>query len=163
MLKIITPPIRKKAQKIENPQEIIQEAIAIQKMIIDGSVYFPGSKYNDCFAVAQPQVSNNLLRYFVINSKWKQLTEAYGGDILVNPELLTKDRMTKMKSKEGCLSWPFRPIKKVKRFDEIEVKYVIINNKGRIENVPHKILKGLSAIVFQHELDHLNGKSIWDK
>jgi len=162
-LKIITPPLKKAAQKVEDPKEIIPEAIEIQKMIADRSVFIPGSKWDECYAVAQPQVSEKPLRYFVLNPKWKELVKAYEGDIIVNPQLLSKDKLSKIKSKEGCLSWPFRPIKSAKRFSQIEAKYVIIDNKGRIKIIEKKDLEGLAAIVFQHELDHLNGKSIWDK
>lgn len=143
------------------PKEIIPEAIQIQKAILDRDVITPGSKWDECFAVAQPQVSSQPLRYFVLNPKMKEIVKAYGGEIIVNPRLLSKDKLTKIMFKEGCLSYPFRPPKKVKRYRKIEVTYVIIDNKGRITNVPSKSLEEIPAIVFQHELQHLNGKSIW--
>jgi peptide deformylase len=160
-MKIIIPPHLKSALKVEDPKEIIKEALEIQKAIYDGDVYTPSSKFNECFAVAQPQISSKPLRYFVLNPKWKKIVEAYDGEIIINPRLLSKDRTTRIMFKEGCLSYPFRPLKKVKRFRKIEVTYVIIDNKGRITEVPKKILEEIPAIVFQHELEHLNGKSIW--
>jgi peptide deformylase len=146
---------------VAEPKEIIAEAIQIQKAILDRDVITPTSKWNECFAVAQPQVSSQPLRYFVLNPKMKEIVNAYGGEIIVNPRLLSKDKLTKFLFKEGCLSYPFRPVKKVKRYRKIEVTYVIIDNKGRITNVPSKVLEEIPAIVFQHELQHLNGKSIW--
>jgi|GEM_PF-1835109 len=163
MLKLITPPLKTSAKTVEDPKEIIREALEIQSMIIDGTVIYPGSKHNDCFAVAQPQVSTYPLRYFVINPRFKDLEKIFGGVIVVNPKVLTKNKLSKISSKEGCLSWPFRFLKSIKRYEEIEVSYVIIDNKGRIENIAQKSLKGLPAIIFQHELDHLNGRTIWDK
>lgn len=165
MLKLITPPLRVNAKQVADPKEIIQEALDIQSMIMEGTVFHPGSKHNDCYAVAQPQVSTYPLRYFVLNpsNKLKAIRKEFGGDIIVNPKILLKNKLTKMTSKEGCLSWPFRFLKSIKRYEEIEVNYVIIDNKGRIKEVAQKSLKGLPAIIFQHELDHLNGKTIWDK
>lgn len=162
-MKIITPPHLKIASKVDNIPDIISEAIEIQKMINNREVYAPGSKWDECFAVAQPQVSDKPLRYFVLNSKWKELIKAYEGEFIVNPQLLSKDRESRIMFKEGCLSYPYRPPKKVKRFRKIEATYDIIDNKGRITNIPSKVLEEIPAIVFQHELEHLNGKSIWTK
>ena len=161
-MRIIIPPHLKAASKVEDPKDIISEAITIQKMIANREVYAPGSKWDECFAVAQPQVSDRPLRYFVLNPKWKEIVKAFGGEIIVNPRLLSKDKSTRIMFKEGCLSYPFRPIKKTKRFRKIEVTYVIITSKGQITEIPNKPLEEIPAIVFQHELEHLNGKSIWE-
>jgi peptide deformylase len=84
--------------------------------------------------------------------------------------MISKNKQSKVMEREGCLSFPFRPMIKVKRYDEIVVSYDIISIKnnllgkpqlatGRIEN---RKLTGLAARVFQHEFEHLNGKSIFD-
>lgn len=52
---------------------------------------------------------------------------------------------------EGCLSFPLLFVK-VKRPKKIKVRYTEPNG-----NVVTKIFDGLTARVFQHELDHLNG------
>ena len=160
-MKIIIPPHLKPGSKVDRPQDILSEAIEIQKSISNRDIYTPGSKWDECLAVAQPQVSNKPLRYFVINPKWKEIIKVFGGEIIVNPRLLSKDRSTRIMFKEGCLSYPFRPVKKTKRFRQIEVTYDIIDNTGKISNIKTKTLEEMPAIMFQHELQHLNGKSIW--
>ena len=59
-------------------------------------------------------------------------------------------------SEEGCLSLPgiFVP---VKRIEEIELTY----QTPESEHIHIKV-KGLTARIFQHEIDHLNGKLIID-
>lgn len=52
---------------------------------------------------------------------------------------------------EGCLSFPLLFVK-VKRPKKIKVRYTEPNG-----NVVTKIFDGMTARVFQHELDHLNG------
>lgn len=52
---------------------------------------------------------------------------------------------------EGCLSFPLLFVK-VKRPKKVKVRYTEPNG-----NVVTKIFDGLTARVFQHELDHLNG------
>lgn len=73
---------------------------------------------------------------------------------LINPKIL-KVSGTQI-SEEGCLSVP-GVIKKIKR-----AKTVIV--KAQDENGKHLTIEGegLLACVFQHELDHLNGKLIVD-
>lgn len=52
---------------------------------------------------------------------------------------------------EGCLSFPLLFVK-VKRSKTIKVRYTEPNG-----NIVTKVFDGLTARVFQHELDHLNG------
>ena len=164
-MNIIVPPHLKIAIKVEDPLSIIDEAVQILKRIVNKDFYFPGSKYNDCFAIAQPQVSDKPLKYFVINPSKKELVESFGGEIIINPQLVKKDKLTRIMHPEGCMSYPFRPIKKTKRFSKIWVNYVIIKDiKGRtFEKIENKGLEGVPAIVFQHEFQHMNGKSIFSK
>lgn len=53
---------------------------------------------------------------------------------------------------EGCLSYPELYIK-VKRFKSIKVRFTMPNGETTT-----KTFSGLTARVFQHELDHLDGK-----
>jgi len=168
-IKLILPPHLRPAIKVDMSDDgefirVTEEAAEMIKQIEDHSLFPVGSKYNDCFAMAQPQMSDKPLKFFVFNPKWEYLIKEFGGLIVVNPRLISKDRRTRSMNKEGCVSYPFRPEKKVKRFLEIEVEYDIIKDvKGRKYKHITKQLKDLPAIVFQHELEHLAGKSIWAK
>lgn len=163
---MILPPHLKAAQKVENYEDIIPEAIEICKGIQNGSFVTPGSKYNDCFAIAQPQVSPKPLRYFVINPKLGgPIAKELGGLLIINPRLLSKDKESKIMSIEGCMSYPFRPEKKVKRFNRITVTYDLVEdlNHPKLKHIESKDVSGVTAIVCQHEIQHLNGKSIWNE
>jgi peptide deformylase len=165
-MQIITPPHDKVAIKIEYPlaEEIIKEAKEILDAIKSREIFTPGSKWNDCYAVAQPQISKKPLRYFVINPERIETVKDFEGTIIINPKLISKDRLTRTMFKEGCLSFPFRPVKKTKRFLTIEVEYDIINNNYSpiLTKKIKKQLTGLTACIFQHELQHLNGKNIYN-
>jgi len=56
---------------------------------------------------------------------------------------------------EGCLSFP-GIYGTVKRWLRIRVKYETLNSKDKLVKKEEE-LEGFLAIVFQHELDHLNG------
>ena len=74
--------------------------------------------------------------------------------VCINPSIVGKSQ-DKSKAEEGCLSKPgFKRI--VSRPESI---YAFWRDK---KNKPvSKQLTGMAARVFQHELDHLNGKNIW--
>lgn len=166
-MKTLIPPHLKPGQKVENFSEIISEATEILKGIQNKIFSTPGSKYTDCFAMAQPQISNRPLRYFVINPiLGSSVAKDLGGLVIINPRLLSKDKLTRLMHPEGCMSYPFRPEKKVKRFNKISVTYEVIKDLRdpkliTLDVVEKRELTGMTAMVFQHELEHLNGKSIW--
>jgi len=56
---------------------------------------------------------------------------------------------------EGCLSFPDL-FGMVKRWKEIEVEYEVVGSRGDLVKRKNR-LDGFEAVVFQHELDHLDG------
>ncbi|SFC96645.1 peptide deformylase [Bacillus sp. OV322] len=80
-------------------------------------------------------------------------------ECLINPKIIsTSASMIYLPQSEGCLSVD-RDVKGyVPRYERVKAK--AFNIKG--EEVTFR-LKGFPAIVFQHELDHLNGKMFYDR
>ena len=77
--------------------------------------------------------------------------------ILINPKIKVLNKKSTFDSYEGCLSVPnLRGI--VKRYTNIQVDYYDENKKFHSK----KIL-GFPAIVYQHEIDHLDGLLFTDK
>ena len=70
---------------------------------------------------------------------------------LVNPRIVQQSDLT-LKKEEGCLSVPEK-FNKVPRQTRVKVAYMCYHGK-RLE----KTFYDLSAIVIQHEIDHMNGK-----
>jgi peptide deformylase len=98
--------------------------------------------------LAAPQINVNL-RMFTMN--------VYGTlTVVINP-VIKKSRGSKP-SDEGCLSIPGLNGRVPERFEIIDVEYYDENmNKKRMK------LNGFAAVVFQHELDHLNGIMYTDR
>jgi len=168
-MKIITPPYTKAASKVtlfddkELPINTWGEAQKILKGIEKREFFVIGSKHTECYAIAQPQASLKPLRYFVLNPKFTEIVKEFEGVIIVNPRLISKDRLTRFMNPEYCMSWPFRPTKKVKRFKNIEVEYLAFAAYKNEFIKVKKMLFDLPAIIMQHELQHLNGKNIYQK
>ena len=77
--------------------------------------------------------------------------------ILINPKVIIKKETATFNSYEGCLSVP-NLRGKVKRYNTINVTYYTKDAKKITEDI-----KGLESIVYQHEIDHLDGYLFTDK
>ena len=75
--------------------------------------------------------------------------------VLINPVIIHSEG--KIKYKEGCLSFPGLSVE-VERAKRIKVK--ALNEHGEPVELE---LEGFPAIVFQHELDHLQGITFIDR
>ena len=77
--------------------------------------------------------------------------------VLINPKVIIKKDTATFNSYEGCLSVP-NLRGKVRRYNSINVTYYTMDAKRITENI-----KGLESIVYQHEIDHLDGYLFTDK
>lgn len=86
-------------------------------------------------------------RMFVMNCKGRLIT-------LINPSIIKLNNHQKRYMVEGCLSRPGIQ-KRVPRYVDIRVRFHDLNGKKVERNFTKT-----NARIFQHELDHLNGKLI---
>jgi len=100
--------------------------------------------------LAAPQV-NVSKRMFVMKPSFFKKASA-----VINPSVVYHEDRGMKNSSEGCLSIPGKTFK-VKRYKNIDVNYLDRHGEYQAKN-----LTGFSAIVFQHEYDHLNGILISD-
>ena len=102
--------------------------------------------------LAAPQVGLNIALVVVMLPQKEE--GKYKRYILINPEITVKKG--KVLSKEGCLSFPGLGVE-IERATEVKVKY--LDERG----LPVELnAKGFLAIILQHEIDHLNGKTFID-
>ena len=73
-------------------------------------------------------------------------------EIYINPQIDRVDKKSTQEEIEGCLSIPNISLR-IKRFNKIKVRYYSENGK-----VVKKTLQGFMSKLFQHELDHLEGR-----
>ncbi len=96
--------------------------------------------------IAAPQVGIN--RSIIWVQRFDK--EAAPFDVYFNIQII-KYSDEKNNGMEGCLSVDnYRGT--VSRSTEITIKYDTFDHKNQIENI-----KGFTAVIFQHEIDHLNG------
>lgn len=105
----------------------------------------PLGKYPNALALAHCQIDHDKpLRFFVMAN----------GEVIINPKILKG--ADPVISVEGCYSYAFRDTKKIKRFNKLKVQYT--NQKGKVVEIE---VEDRLAHVFQHEIDHMNGKAIY--
>lgn len=108
-------------------------------------------------ALAANQVSVNgnrlMFRAFAINDlcDFFNLGVRPGWTLIINPEIEEYIGEKKIKY-EGCKSWECNTLKTL-RSPKVKVSYYTIDGK----KVEGKILSGMKAQVWQHEVNHLNG------
>ena len=132
--------------KSENTQKIIEKMIKTMR------------KHNGA-GLAANQIYEPL-RICVIevldNPRYKHLN-TIPLKVLINPKVIIKKDTATFNSYEGCLSVP-NLRGKVKRYNTINVTYYTMDAKKITEDI-----KGLESIVYQHEIDHLDGYLFTDK
>jgi peptide deformylase len=99
-------------------------------------------KANNGIAIAAPQIG--------IPKRIIAMGDADAPIIMINPKIVSTSAETTT-DEEGCLSFPGLFIK-IRRFSEVRVRFTDING-----NTDTQLLRGLSARVVQHEIDHLDG------
>jgi len=75
----------------------------------------------------------------------------YPFEVYLNP-VITYYSEEKQPCREGCLSIPGRSDTLKVRSQEIKIEYL---NKEGVSN--SESVSGFTAVIFQHEIDHLNG------
>lgn len=105
--------------------------------------------------IAAPQVGVN--RRLIIVQRLDKEEKPF--EYYYNP-VITERSGEMIEGWEGCLSVP-AGFGKVKRVQDIKIEYDKLNN-GKIETVKEHIT-GFTAVIFQHEIDHLDGILFIDK
>ncbi len=101
---------------------------------------------NDGVGIAGPQVG--ISRRVVAVQRFDKEGEPF--EVYANPEIIRYGSET-APGGEGCLSVPnLRGV--VERSQEIDLKYRNLRGTDTVETV-----KGFTAVIFQHEIDHLDG------
>lgn len=137
-----TPSLRQRSQEVEVSEIQTPEFQAyLDKLTATMLV-------EDGVGIASPQVGRNI-RAIVVNMP-------KGPECFMNPEIVKKSEAT-VESDEGCLSVPGK-YGMVQRHKKITLR--ALNRHGRRIEFE---AKAFPAIIFQHEIDHLDGVLFIDK
>lgn len=106
---------------------------------------------NEGVGIAAPQVG--ILRRMVAVQRFDKKGEPF--EFYINPEILEYMGETRAGG-EGCLSVP-EIYGDIERWQSIRLRY-----RDEQFNECEEVIEGFTAVIFQHELDHLDGKLFID-
>lgn len=107
---------------------------------------------NDGLGLAAPQVGHPI-RMFVVDVEWPEKKVNSQSFVFINPIVKVEGEPT-VKAVEGCLSFPGE------RFDRVRAPKVQVLSTD-LDGSPYTLeATGLLAVVIQHEMDHLEGKTV---
>ena len=138
--------VEKKKIKSKAVMNIINELVKVMRMFNGAGLAANQIFYN--LRICVIEIKNNTRYSHLPNIPLK---------ILINPKIIVLNKKKTFESFEGCLSVP-NLRGKVKRYEEIRLDFY--NEKAQYKS---EIIKGFEAIVYQHEIDHLDGILFTDK
>jgi len=143
LLETASPLLRRSPKLVKEITPAIREVIVAMRkeMVVAGGVGLAANQIGEDWQI------------FVID---QALAQRHGvPDAYINPAVLEYS-LRQSEAEEGCLSIPgyFRPIKRAQK-----IKLKALDEEG---NKLKLKARGMLARVFQHEVDHLNGKLIKD-
>lgn len=133
--------LRKKARKVNLEKNTGQVNYFVKRLLVTVK-----DSSNMGVGIAAPQVG--LKRQIIAVQRFDKPDNPF--EIFINPQIVSCSDEKKI-GKEGCLSIPnfsadiFRPI-------EITIEYLDLEGRKHLEQV-----SGFTSVIFQHEIDHLNG------
>lgn len=160
MLKIITVPHHMLTTKCKPVGQIDKR---IKKIVKDMEETLDNQKNPEGVGLSAPQVAIDARIFIIKNPGDKKLMTFINPKILKMENLPTPEKNSKKGKKgdeedeyedsnlEGCLSIP-NVWGAVKRFDRVQLEYLDLEGKTHTD-----WFTGFSAVVVQHEYDHLDG------
>ena len=137
----------------ETYKEIACAGIAANQIGYDKSIFIGLKDYND--ELDEDDIEEKESKYD--ENSLEKNDNANNFDIYINPQIDKIDEKSIQTEIEGCLSLPLLSLR-VERYDKIRVRYYDKTGKAI-----KRSLKGFMSKLFQHELDHLNGKIMLQK
>lgn len=145
-MQLIQGQCKRQSRKVEK-SDIARVKKEAKEMIVLCNL--PLGRFPRAFAIAHCQVDHtDPLRFFVL----------IDGRVIMNPRIERRSEDF-LRETEGCYSYPFRNEVSIKRHKSVWVAYdEIVKSKIVAKS---DVFTELMSRIFQHEIDHMNGKAIY--
>lgn len=122
------------------------------------------NKRQHCLAMHHAYVTQKPLNFFVLNEEaLKDFIPKLGSKYIINPKIEAFVKASVLAMPEACVAFPHRSPKNVMRAFVLKVSYQIPDplSKNGLKKVENAEVERIIAQIFQHEIDHANGKNIF--
>lgn len=159
-MQLIIPYKRGKiSKKVESFDQIEKDVVAMQEAL-ENNNFNPPSKKNNV-ALHHSQVSTDPYNFFVVKRSVVGLTDKTMLVVFVNPRIVEKDKTTKLLVSQGCISFSLKNDIAVPVYGRVKVYYEIAAKGGKLK-AKEEWFEGFMGEIFQHEIAHSHGVTIYD-
>lgn len=131
--------------------------------------------FKEAYSLAHCEVEKCAYAFFVVNPKLTK-KKVFKHNVMINPKITKipktikfkadkdkKDHDNNMEIREACMMFPHRKPERLDRPYRIKVKYQVPFFFGLFLRTIRETFEGLQSQVFQHNVEHINGKNIFFK
>ena len=155
-LRIPTKPVQKSDFKSPQIKQIIEDLIDTYQAIPCAGIAANQIGYDEKLFIGMKHNRNKTVSDDSTQNIDKIEPKPDNYEIYINPRIDKTNEKSTQQGSEGCLSIPGISLI-IERYDEIDIRYYNIDGKKQ-----KKSLAGFLSRLFQHELDHLNGKLMFE-
>ena len=155
-LRTPTKPVQKSDFKSHKIKQIIEDLINTYQAIPCAGIAANQIGYDEKLFIGMKHDRNKTVSDDSTKNIDKIEPKPDNYEIYINPRIDKTNKKSTQQGSEGCLSIPGISLI-IERYDEIDVRYY--NKEGKKQK---KSLAGFLSRLFQHELDHLNGKLMFE-
>lgn len=151
----------------------IRKEVKELKAFVNGK--FTEGLFESAFSLSHCEVQKLSWAFFVVNSELIK-KKIFKHRVFINPKIVNipktikfdadkddKDHENNMSIQEACMMFPNRKPKKLDRPYRIEVTYQVPVFYGFFLETIHEELEGLQSQIFQHNVEHIEGRNIFFK
>lgn len=161
-----------KSKRVKRYSQIRRE---VKEMKVFVKSEFTVGLFKEAYSLAHCEVEMCAYAFFVVNPKLTK-KKVFKHNVMINPKITkipktikfkadkeNKDRDNNMEIREACMMFPHRKPKRLDRPYRIKVKYQVPFFFGLFLRTIRETFEGLQSQVFQHNVEHINGKNIFFK
>lgn len=144
-----------KSKPVDKLSTIQNSIVELKKFILNKDVHV------GAYAIHHMQVSDNPFNFFIVEASLTIGPNAiFKSQVIINPEIIEIDTDL-IAEQEGCLSFPYRKPRRVKRGVLALVCYQYLDDQGKLITIKRELVRDLQSCIFQHECEHAEGKNIY--
>ena len=160
------------SDKVKNYRKIRHKVEELKDFV---NSKFTNGLFESAYSLAHCEVCEYPWAFFVVNSEFIQ-KKIFKYRVFINPRITNipktikfeadkdnKEHENNMSIKEACMIFPHRKPKRLDRPYRIEVEYQVPFFFGFFLRTVREEFEGLQSQIFQHNLEHIQGKNIFFK
>ena len=168
----IIKPHQVKSKRVKSYSQIRRD---VKEMKVFVKSEFTVGLFKEAYSLAHCEVEKCAYAFFVVNPELTK-KNVFKHNVMINPIITdipktikfkadkdNEDHENNMEVREACMMFPHRKPKRLDRPYRIKVKYQVPFFFGLFLKTIRETFEGLQSQVFQHSVEHIEGRNIFFK